>query len=124
MPKRTRNYDEWLYEQLMEPATAATYLNAAAEDSPDLLLIAMRNVAEAHKMARVATGANVSRESLYRTLSKNGNPKLDTFASILDVFGLKLAVSPKDRPAGKSQRTRKRRSAPSPRRVAVGGRRT
>lgn len=35
-----------------------------------------------------------SRETLYRTLSANGNPRLDTLALILAAFGLRLAVQP------------------------------
>lgn len=104
MPKRTHGYDEWLYEQLTDPTFAAEYLNAAAEDSPEILLVAMRNVAEAHKMSRVASGANVNRESLYRTLSKEGNPRLETFRAILDVFGLKITVAPKKTSARRSLR--------------------
>lgn len=120
MPKRTRDYDEWLYEQLMDPSFAAEYLNAASEDSPEILLVAMRNIAEAHKMSRVAAGASVNRESLYRTLSKGGNPRLETFRAILDVFGLKITVAPKNvsarhavrgvKPSRTNRRSRRKRA--------------
>jgi DNA-binding phage protein len=36
----------------------------------------------------------LNRETLYRTLSENGNPRLDTLAAILDAFGLRLSVQP------------------------------
>ena len=45
----TKNYDEFLHEQLRDPELAAAYLTDALEDdSPELFLIALRNVAEAH----------------------------------------------------------------------------
>lgn len=96
MPKRTRNYDSWLLKELIDPFVAANYINAASEDSDEMLLIAMRNVAEAHRMSRVAEEANVNRESLYKTLSSGGNPRLENFRSILDVLGLKILVAPKE----------------------------
>jgi putative addiction module killer protein/probable addiction module antidote protein len=96
MPKRTRSYDSWLLKELTDPVVAADYINAASEDSEEMLLVAMRNVAESHKMSRVAEEASVNRESLYKTLSAEGNPRLGNFRSILDVFGLKVLVAPKE----------------------------
>lgn len=46
------------------------------EDSQNLFLLAIRNVAEAHgRMAKLAQKAHLGRESLYKTLSDKGNPK-------------------------------------------------
>lgn len=76
-----------------EPELAVEYLNAAAEeDDPRVYLTALRTVAEAQGMARVASTAGVPRESLYRALSEGGNPRFDTFRAILRAAGLKLAV--------------------------------
>ena len=70
------------------------YLNAALEDGePAVLLEALRNVAMAKGgMAALAQAAGVSRESLYRTLSRRGNPKIDTIMELLRALGLKLTV--------------------------------
>ena len=76
MPKRTRSYRSWLLGQLTDPRIAADYLNAARGDSPKMFLVALRNVAKAHQMAKVAKSAGVARESLYNTLSRGGNPRL------------------------------------------------
>lgn len=75
----------------------ATYLNAALEDGdPAVLLAALRNVAQAKGgMAALAKAAGVSRESLYRTLSRKGNPKIETLTTLLRALGLKLAVAPR-----------------------------
>jgi probable addiction module antidote protein len=76
-----------------DPALAAEYLNAAAEDGdPRVYLAALRTVAEAEGMAKVARAAGVPRESLYRALSAGGNPRFSTFHAILRAAGLKLAV--------------------------------
>jgi probable addiction module antidote protein len=97
MPKRTRDYRSWLRGQLTNPVAAANYINAAIEDSPEMLLVAVRNVAQAQKMAKVADRAGVNRESLYRTLSEEGNPTLDTLSSVLEALGLEIVVKVQER---------------------------
>jgi len=44
--------------------------------------------------AALAECTGLSRETLYRTLSDKGNPRLDTLAAILHAFGLRIAVAP------------------------------
>ncbi len=70
------------------------YLNAALEDGePAVLLEALRNVAQARGgIGTLAKAAGVSRESLYRTLSRRGNPKIDTVMALLRAMGLKLSI--------------------------------
>jgi probable addiction module antidote protein len=92
MPKRTRDYDAWLFQQLTDPNVAANYINAAIEDSTEMLLVALRNVAEAHKMAKVAEKAGVAREALYKALSEDGNPRLETLRGVLKAVRLRIAV--------------------------------
>jgi probable addiction module antidote protein len=92
MPKRTKNYHSWLLNRLTNPRAAANYLNAAMNDSAEMFLTALRNVAEARTMAKVAQEAGVNRESLYRSLSEEGNPRLSTLNSVLNALGLKIAV--------------------------------
>jgi probable addiction module antidote protein len=92
MPKRTRDYHPWLLGKLVNPQTAADYLNEAMNDSPEMFLKALRNIAQARQMATVARQAGVQRESLYRTLSKRGNPRLDTLNAVLRVLGLRMAI--------------------------------
>lgn len=92
MPKRTRDYHPWLLGKLANPQTAADYLNEAMNDSPEMFLKALRNLAQARQMATVARQAGVQRESLYRTLSKRGNPRLATLNAVLRVLGLRIAI--------------------------------
>jgi probable addiction module antidote protein len=73
---------------------AAEYLKAALEDAdePRVLLIALRQVAQARGIARVAKAAGIERESLYRALSARGNPRLSTLYAVAKAVGLKLTV--------------------------------
>ncbi len=70
------------------------YLNAALEDGePAVLLEALRNVAQTKGgMGALAKAAGVSRESLYRTLSRRGNPKIETIMELLRALGLRLTI--------------------------------
>jgi probable addiction module antidote protein len=88
------SHRERLIEELRaDPELAAGYLNAAAEDGdPRIYLCALRTVAEAQGMAKVAKAAGVPRESLYRALSAAGNPRLSTLHAILKAAGLRMTV--------------------------------
>ena len=96
MPKRVREHHEWLLKQLLDPATAADYLNEARKESRASFLKALRNVAESRRMTVVAQDAGRNRESLYRALSEEGNPRLDTYDAVLDALGLDYAFKPKE----------------------------
>lgn len=98
MPKRTKNYDAALLDALRDPEEAAAYLAASLEDTnaPDseqLFLMALKNVAIAHGMTQLARKANLGRESLYKALSENGDPKHSTLTAVLDAVGLRFTVS-------------------------------
>ena len=57
--------------------------------------VALRTVADAvGGMAALAERTGLSRETLYRTLSDRGNPRLDTLVAILHAFGLRISVAP------------------------------
>ena len=93
MSSASRPYRESLLEDLRDPAEAAAYLTAALEDEfPDVFLVALRNVAEAHGMKRLAEGAELNRESMYRMLSDQGNPQLSSLTAVLHQLGLRLSI--------------------------------
>jgi probable addiction module antidote protein len=96
MKKTSVSYEEGLKVGLADPKEAAAYLNAALEDgSEEVFLMALRDIAEARGMARLAKEAALNRESLYRMLSKKGNPALSSLTTLLETLGLKLAVEVK-----------------------------
>ena len=94
MTKTISSYQKDLIEALKDPCEAAAYLNAAIEEGDrEVFLLALRNVAEANGgMGAIAAKANLSRESLYRMLSKRGNPEIKSLFTLLHTMGLRLAV--------------------------------
>lgn len=80
----------------MDRREAERYLKVSMADSPAMFLKALRNVAEANRMAKVAAEAGVSREGLYNTLSEGGNPTFATLTSVLNAVGIELTVKLKD----------------------------
>ena len=57
-----------------------------------LPLIALRHLAQAQGIAKVAKAAGIERESLYRALSSHGNPRLSTLVAVTKAIGLRLTV--------------------------------
>jgi len=97
MPKKIGKADSYrdaLIESLRDPEQAAHYLNACLEDEdPRVFLMALRDVADAHGGIRtLSSRAQLNRESLYRMLSRSGNPSLDSLAAVLGAVGLRLSV--------------------------------
>lgn len=93
--KITKDYKESLIEQLKDSKEAAAYLDAALEEDDEVFLLALRDVAEAvGGVSAVAKQTKLNRESLYRMLSKNGNPELKSLRLILEKIGLRLSVVP------------------------------
>jgi probable addiction module antidote protein len=94
--KASISHDEAMIEELRQnPEFAAEYLKAALEDDdePQVLLIALRRLAEARGgLAKIAKAAGIERESLYRALSPRGNPRLSTLQAVTKALGLKLTV--------------------------------
>jgi probable addiction module antidote protein len=97
----TKSYDTFLIEELRDPELAAEYLSAAVEDgSVEQLLLALRAVAEAHGgVAAVADKTQLNRQTMYKTLSAEGNPTVTTLLAILNAVGLNLTFTPLHRPA-------------------------
>ncbi|HXW62479.1 MAG TPA: addiction module antidote protein [Candidatus Acidoferrales bacterium] len=77
-----------------DPQFAAEYLRASLEDAdePRVLLLALRHVAQARGITNIAKAAGVKRESLYRALSANGNPRLSTLCATVKALGLKVTI--------------------------------
>ena len=70
-------------------------LNAALEDgNPDMLLIAVRDVARARGMAQLAKDSGMGRESLYKALTPGSKPRYDTMLKLLRALGVQLHASP------------------------------
>lgn len=97
MKRKFRDYQEKLLQDLQDPELATEYLNIALMDEdPRIFLLALKNVCEAQgeEMTELARKTDLSRENLYRILSKKGNPKLTSIVSLLNAVGFSLAVQP------------------------------
>ena len=73
----------------------AEYMTAVlkAED-PDLLLLALGDVARAKGMAQVAKDAGLGRESLYKALAPGAKPRFDTVFKVAKALGVKFTAQP------------------------------
>lgn len=104
MSKASKNYREALVETLHgNEDEQLMYLKAALEDNwdaPEAFLLSLKTIAEARGFKNFAEEAGLSRESLYRTLSADGNPKLDTVFKMLHALGMKLTVEPIEKKVG------------------------
>jgi probable addiction module antidote protein len=98
MGRRSRDYEETLLKRLRDRGYAVDYLNAVlAEDGADPtgdFLAALRLVAKAQGLtiSQLAHDAELGRQALYRSLSKQGNPELETLTRVLRELGFRLAV--------------------------------
>ena len=90
-PTKTTPYD--VAEHLRTPEDMAAYLDAWLKEAPDDaagIAKALGDIARAKGMAQVARDAGLSRESLYRALSANGNPSFATVLKVAKALGMKL----------------------------------
>ena len=78
---------------LTDDAAVAEYMTAVLEtDDPDLLLLALGDVARARGMAQVAKDAGLGRESLYKALAPGAKPRFDTVLKVAKALGVRLSA--------------------------------
>jgi len=84
-------------EHLDSDEAIALYLDAAfAENDCALIAAALGDIARAKGMSSIARESGLARESLYRSLSTEGNPEMATILKVINALGLKLHVSTYD----------------------------
>jgi probable addiction module antidote protein len=72
----------------------AAYLEAALEDGdPALIAAALGDVARSKGMTQISRDTGLSRESLYKALSVEGNPEFATILKVFQALGLRLQVT-------------------------------
>ena len=90
---RTKTVPYDVAEQLRTPKEMAAYLDAWLDEAPDDasgIARALGDIARAKGMSQVAKEAGLSRESLYRALSADGNPSFATVLKVARALGVKL----------------------------------
>ncbi len=89
---RTRPFDAARYLESHEDIAA--YLDAVLEDGdPRVVSRALGEIARAKGMTNIARATGMSRESLYKALSPDGNPEMATFLKVIRALGLQLHAS-------------------------------
>jgi len=95
-----RNYRDFVTETMKNSSEAAEYLRASLEEysadgNLEAFIAAIRSVAEAQGgISGLAKKADLNRQTLYRTLSKEGNPRIRTLRSVLNSLGFRLTIEP------------------------------
>lgn len=70
------------------------YLNVALEENdPKYFAQALDNVVRAKKLSSIAEANGPRRQVLYRMLSNEDNPRIDTLFRVLDTLNLRLAIT-------------------------------
>jgi probable addiction module antidote protein len=91
---RTTNWD--VTEHLKTDEDRAAYLEAVLEDAdPALIATALGDLAKAAGMSQIARKTGLSRESLYKTHSPEGNPGFATILKVMKALHLELHVTPR-----------------------------
>jgi probable addiction module antidote protein len=83
---QSATFAAWLHDMV-------AYLEACFDEAPQdaaLLAAALGDVARARGMVRLAKATGLTREGLYKALSKDGNPSFDTVLKVVKALGLKL----------------------------------
>jgi probable addiction module antidote protein len=90
---RTKTVPYDVAEQLRTPQEMAAYLDAWLAEAPEdvaSIARALGDIARAKGMSQVARDAGLSRESLYKALSENGNPSFATVLKVAKALGVRL----------------------------------
>jgi probable addiction module antidote protein len=95
--KKTHTTPYDVADHLHTPQQIAEYLDACFEEADcDAAFIAkaIGDVARAKGIAHIAKESGLSRESLYKALSGDRNPNLDTVLKVLSTMDLRLRAVP------------------------------
>ena len=78
---------------LTDDEAVAEYMNAVLEaGDPDLLLLALGDIARARGMAQIAKDTGLGRESLYKALTPGAKPHFDTVLKVVRALGLTFSA--------------------------------
>ncbi len=92
MPRKTTRFDS--ADHLVSDEAISAYLEDALEtNDPALIAHALGTIARARGMYKLAKRTGLSRESLYKALSAEGNPEFGTIIRVMRALGLRLTVT-------------------------------
>ncbi len=96
--RMSRRWDDFMGEELADPARAQAYLEVAIEEfreggNVEEFLDALGQLAKARGgMSQIARRTGLNRESLYRTLSRHGNPQFRTVLGVIAALGMRVKI--------------------------------
>jgi probable addiction module antidote protein len=93
---KLKDISETFHNEFSDPEYVALYLKEALNSNGmNGFLLALRNiVVETEGMTQIAQETELGRESLYKTLSENGNPQFITIYKIISALGLEISFQP------------------------------
>jgi len=92
MAVKTTRFDSAEYLDSDEAISA--YLEEALKtDDPAFITRSLGTVARARGMSQIAKETGLSRESLYKALSAEGNPEFSTIIRVMQALGLRFSVT-------------------------------
>ena len=92
----TIDYKSILYKRLQDREFAAGYLtDVLTQETPEAFLIALKDVIDdrGENISELAEQAKITRQTLYKALSEDGNPKFSTITNILKSFSVQFQCS-------------------------------
>jgi probable addiction module antidote protein len=95
MAIKITEYD--IADHLRTPEEMAAYLEACfieSDGDASFVAKALGDIARAKGMTEIANETGLGRESLYKSLSAEGNPQLDTILRVAKALGLEFSVRP------------------------------
>ena len=95
MAGKVKAYD--VANHLRTPEEMAAYLEACiaeSEGDASFVVKALGDIARAKGMSEIARETGLGRESLYKALSADGNPRFDTILKVAKALGLEISVRP------------------------------
>lgn len=99
------SHDEEVREELRDARFAAEYIKTAiagsAADMPEVVLTALRRVADVQGMRWLSEKTGINRQALYQMLSEEGNPTLRNFMAIIHNLGIRMTFEPERAAKGK-----------------------
>ena len=93
-----RDYRDFVTERMRDTDEAEEYLRYSLDEyfqdgNTEAFLTAIRTVAKAQGgMTKLSKQTDLNRQTLYRTLSSKGNPRINTLRSILHSLGFRLSI--------------------------------
>lgn len=92
---KLKDYRKDLLKRLTDTEYAAEYLESTlASGDASAFLIALKDVVDAHGgIGSLAREIRITRPSLYKILSRGGNPTLETLQQILHPLGMRVSIA-------------------------------